>query len=59
MCVVSVQLRHCNSDREVSAFALLDTCSQGTFVTDNLTNKILGLSGVTPSINIRLNGKKK
>ena len=26
ICVVSVQLRHCNSDKEVSTFALLDTC---------------------------------
>ena len=45
MCVVLVRLRHCNSDKEVSTFALLDTCSQGTFVTDNLLKK-LGLSGV-------------
>ena len=43
----------------MSTFALLDTCSQGTFVTDNLLKK-LGLSGVRTSINIRtLNGNKK
>ena len=59
MCVVSVRLRHCNSDKEVSAFALFDTCSQGTFVTDDLLKK-LGLSGVRTSINIKtLNGNKK
>ena len=29
-----VWLRHCNSDKEVPTFALLDTCSQGTFVAD-------------------------
>ena len=59
MCVVSVRLRHCNSDKEVSTFALLDTCSQGTFVTDDLLKK-LGLSGVRTSINIKtLNGDKK
>ena len=59
MCVVSVQLRHCNSDKEVSTFALLDPCSQGTFVTDNLLKK-LGLSGVRTSTNIKtLNGNKK
>ena len=45
MSVVSVRLRHCNSDKEVPTFALLDTCSQGTFVTYNLLRK-LGLSGV-------------
>ena len=59
MCVVSVQLRHCNSDKEVSTFALLDTCSQGTFVTDNMLKK-LGLSGARTSVNIKtLNGNKK
>ena len=59
MCVVSVRLRHCNSDKEVSTFALLDTSSQGTFVTDNLLKK-LGLSGARTSINIRtLNSNKK
>ena len=59
MCVVSVRLRHCNSDKEVSTFALLDTCSQGTLVTDDLLKK-LGLSGVRSSININtLNGNKK
>ena len=59
MCVVSLRLRHCNSDKEVSTFALLDTCSQGTFVTDDLLKK-LGLPGVRTSINIKIqNGNKK
>ena len=54
-----MRLRHCNSDKEVSTFALLDTCSQGTLVTDDLLKK-LGLSGVRSSININtLNGNKK
>ena len=34
MCVVLVRLRHCNSWKEVKTFALLDSCSQGTFVKD-------------------------
>ena len=59
MCVVSVRLRHCNSDKEVSTFALLDTCSQETFVTDDLLKK-LGLSGARSLINIKtLNDNKK
>ena len=38
---------------------LLDSCSQRTFVTDNLLKK-LGLSGVRTSINIKtLNRSKK
>ena len=54
-----VRLRHCNSEKEVSTFALLDTCSQGTFVTGNLLKK-LGLSGVRISIGTKaLNGNKK
>ena len=58
MHVMSVQLRHCNSDKEVSTFALLDTCSQETFVTDDLLKK-LGLSGARSLINIKtLNDNK-
>ena len=59
MYVMSVQLRHCTSDKEVSTFALLDTCSQETFVTDDLLKK-LGLSGARSLINIKtLNDNKK
>ena len=56
---MSVQLRHCNSDKEVSTSAVLDACSQGTFVSDDLLKK-LGLSGARRSINITtLNDNKK
>ena len=59
MCSVPVRLRHFNSDKEVSIFALLDTCSQGTFVTEDLLTK-LGLTDVRTSVNIKtLNGNKK
>ena len=34
MCVVPVSLRHCNSQKEVKTFTLLDSCSQGTFLTE-------------------------
>ena len=43
MCVMSVRLRHCNSDKEVSAFALLDAYSQETFVTGDLLKKLVDL----------------
>ena len=43
MCVMSVRLRHCNSGKEVSAFALLDACSQETFVTGDLLKKLVDL----------------
>ena len=32
MCVVPVKVRHKNSDKEIMTFAMLDTCSQGTFI---------------------------
>ena len=59
MCVVPVRVKHSDSDKEVKTFALLDTCSQGTFVTEDLISK-LGVSGVKTSINIKtLNGNQK
>ena len=35
MCVKPIRVKHSDSDKEVEAFALLDTCSQGTFVTED------------------------
>ena len=59
MCVVPVRLRHCNSQKEVKTFALLDSCSQGTFVTEQIL-KELDITGVKTSINIKtLNGNQK
>ena len=56
MCVVLVRVKHGDSDKEVKTFALLDTCSQGTLVTEAFISK-LGVSGVKTSINIKtLNG---
>ena len=34
ICVAPVRLRHCNSQKEVKTFAFLDSCTQGTFVTE-------------------------
>ena len=52
MCVVPVRLRHCNSQKEVKKIALLDTCSQGTFVTERILNE-LDVTDVKTSINIK------
>ena len=51
ICVVPVRVKHSNSNNEVKTFALMDTYSHGTFVTEVLISK-LGLSGVKTSINI-------
>ena len=59
MYVVSVRLRHCNSQKEVKTFALLDSCSQGTFVIEQIL-KQLDVTSVQTSINIKtLNGNWK
>ena len=34
MCVVSVKLQHKESGKTIETFALLDSCSQGTFVVE-------------------------
>ena len=59
MCVVPVRLRHCNSQKKVKIFALLDSCSQVTFVTERIL-KEFDVTGVKTSINIKtLNGNQK
>ena len=51
MYVVPVRVKHSDSDKEGKNFTLLDSCSQGTFVTEDLISK-LSVSGVKTSINI-------
>ena len=52
MCVVLVKVRHKNSDKEIITFAILDTCSQGTFITTSLMEQ-LNISGIQTFINIK------
>ena len=52
-CVAPVRLRHCNSQKEVKTFAFLDSCSQGTFVTERIL-KELDATGVKTSIKIKV-----
>ena len=57
MCLVPVRVKHSDSDKKV--IALLDTCSQGKLVTEDLISK-LGEFGVNTSINIKaFNGNQK
>ena len=53
MCVVPVKVRHKNSDKEIMTFAMLDTCSQGTFITTSLMEQ-LNISGIQTFINIKM-----
>ena len=57
VCVVPVTVKHKNSSREVTTFAMLDNCSQGTFVKEDLLKK-LKIGGRATSISIKtLNGE--
>ena len=58
ICVVPVTIRHKNSKIEVKTHALLDSCSQGTFASDELI-KDLKVNGIPTEITIKtLNGEQ-
>ena len=40
MCVVPVKVQHKESNKEITIFAMLHTCSQGAFETNNLMNQL-------------------
>ena len=57
MCVVPVKLRHGDSGETLKTYALLDNCSQGTFILERLLKRF-GIKGRKTSINIKtLNGE--
>ena len=59
MCVLPAKVGHKNSDKEIMTFAMLDTCSQGTFIITSLM-KQLNISGIQTFINIKtLTGHRK
>ena len=59
MCIMPVKIQHKNSDKEITTFAMLDTCSQATVKTISLM-KQLNISGIQTYINIkRLIGNQK
>ena len=56
MCVVPVKLSHGDSGKTLKTYALLDSCSQGTFILDKMLKRF-GLKGKRTSITIKtLNG---
>ena len=57
MCIVPVRFKRKDSINEVQTYALLDSCSQGTFILDKLA-KAVGTSGRKTSITIKtINGE--
>ena len=51
-CIVPVRIKRKDSINEVQTYALLDSCSQGTFILDKLA-KTVGTSGRKTSITIK------
>ena len=57
MCIVPVQIASTSTSKKVHTYVLPDSCSQGTFILDQLA-KELGISGRKTSLTIKtLNGE--
>ena len=52
MCVVPVKVKHEHGANEVTTYAMLDNCSQGSFI-HNLLVKKLGVTGSKTIINLK------
>ena len=52
MCVVPVNVQHKQSNKEIITFAMLDTCSQRNFATENLISQS-NINGIQTSIDIK------
>ena len=58
MCVVPVKVNHSKSKKEFSTYAMLDNCSQGTFIKEDIQKK-LGAVGREADTTVRtLNGEQ-
>ena len=52
MCVVPVKISHSKSKKEISTYAMLDNCSQGTFIKEDIQKK-LGTVGREVDITVK------
>ena len=52
MCVVPVKVKHEHGANDVATYAMLDNCSQGSFIHDSLFKK-LGVTGSKTIINLK------
>ena len=59
MCFVPVRLRHCNSQKEVKTFTLLDSCSHSRFMTEWILKELDVTGGKTLINTNTLNGNQK
>ena len=59
MCVVPVLIKHKDSTKEIITHAILDSCSQGTFIVEDLVNA-LEIDGIDTSVVVKtLNGQSR
>ena len=58
MCVVPIKISHQNCKKTIRTYAILDNCSQGHFIKQNLLKR-LGVDGQKLSLNLKtLTGEK-
>ena len=58
MCVVQIKISHQNCKKTIRAYAMLDNCSQGTFIKQDLPKR-LGVDNQKLSLNLKtLTGEK-
>ena len=50
MCIVPVKVKHEDGKDTITTYAMLDNCSQGSFIHDNLV-KELGVNGMKTTLN--------
>ena len=59
MCIVPVEVSHPSSKKIISTFAMLDSCSQGTFVAEDVIQR-LSITGKQTTLTIKtINGEKE
>ena len=58
MCVVPIKISHQNCKKTIRTYAILDNCSQGSFIKQDLLKR-LGVDGQKLSLDLKtLNGEK-
>ena len=58
MCIVPVKIKREGIDKEILTYAMLDNCSQGSFIHDVLLEQ-LGANGIKTTLNLKtLNGER-
>ena len=58
MCSVPVSIKYKNNDKQITTYAMLDNCSQGSFVHEDVL-KQLGVKGTKTTLNLKtLHGER-